>query len=171
MTTDTSEKRLERLICTALTGHPCDRAAASDGPSTPSGIPEDACGGCGWIGGSPSDYEREYGVDLVQLAAFLQTTQPKVAEALDLGADGPARAMVVTSGIERAVQYFHAIRGQGLPERAAELGQAERPHRTRQGAGARDDGSPEGRHGALQAVYGQRVVQTLDDRYRLRADL
>ncbi len=24
--------------------------------------------------------------------------------------DGKARAMVVTSGIERAVQYFHAIR-------------------------------------------------------------
>ena len=24
MTTDTSEKGLERLICTTLTGHPCD---------------------------------------------------------------------------------------------------------------------------------------------------
>ncbi len=26
MTTDTSERGLERLICTALTGHPCDPA-------------------------------------------------------------------------------------------------------------------------------------------------
>ena len=91
MTTDTSEKGLERLICTALTGHPCDPASVSSGQPTPSGIPGDARGGCGWIGGSPGDYEREYCVDLVQLAAFLQTTQPKATEALDLGVDSPAR--------------------------------------------------------------------------------
>jgi type I restriction enzyme R subunit len=91
MTTDTSEKGLERLICTALTGHPCDPSSISSGPSTPSGIPEDACGGCGWIGSSPSDYEREYCVDLVQLAAFFKATQPKAAETLDLGVDGPTR--------------------------------------------------------------------------------
>jgi len=91
MTTDTSEKGLERLICTALTGHPCDPASVSSGPPPSSGAPGDARGGCGWIGGSPSDYEREYCVDLAQLAAFLQTTQPKVAEALDLGVDGPTQ--------------------------------------------------------------------------------
>ena len=91
MTTDTSEKGLERLICTVMTGHPCDPPSISSGPSTPSGIPGDARGGCGWIGGSSGDYEREYCVDLLQLAAFLQTTQPKVAEALDLAVDSPIR--------------------------------------------------------------------------------
>ncbi|MDE0630313.1 MAG: hypothetical protein OXH73_02300 [Caldilineaceae bacterium] len=32
MTTDTSEAGLERLICTALTGHPCDPAQAGSPP-------------------------------------------------------------------------------------------------------------------------------------------
>jgi type I restriction enzyme R subunit len=91
MTTDTSEKGLERLICMALTGHPCDLPSISSGPSTSSGIPGDARDGCGWIGGSPGDYEREYCVDLAQLAAFLQVTQPKAAEVLDLGGDSPIR--------------------------------------------------------------------------------
>ena len=31
MTTDTSERGLERLICTALTGSPCDAALAQAG--------------------------------------------------------------------------------------------------------------------------------------------
>ena len=31
MTTDTSERGLERLICTALTGSPCDTALAPTG--------------------------------------------------------------------------------------------------------------------------------------------
>ncbi len=30
MTTNTSERDLERLICTALTGHACDPAAAGE---------------------------------------------------------------------------------------------------------------------------------------------
>ena len=91
MTTDTSEKGLERLICTAMTGHPCDPPSISSGPSAPSGSSGDARGGCGWISGSPSDYDREYCVDLVQLAAFLKVTQPKAAEALGLGVDSPTR--------------------------------------------------------------------------------
>ena len=59
----------------------------------------------------------------------------------------------------------------GLPERQEELGQAERPNRARQGAGAGDDGRPEGRHGAVQAVHGQRVVQALDDGHGVWLDL
>ena len=55
----------------------------------------------------------------------------------------------------------------GLPERQAELRQAERPHRARQGAGARDDGRAQGRHGAVQAVQRQRVVPTLADGHGL----
>ena len=86
MTTDTSEKGLERLICTALAGHPCDPplAGALMEPRAP-------YGGVGWSPGSYHDYDREYCVDLAQLAAFLRDTQPDVAEALALDEDGPTR--------------------------------------------------------------------------------
>jgi len=86
MTTDTTERGLERLICTALTGYPCDPPAAG-------GVREPAAGygGVGWLCGDPSDYDREYCVDLAQLAAFLRTTQPAAAESLALDEDGPTR--------------------------------------------------------------------------------
>jgi type I restriction enzyme, R subunit len=87
MTTDTSERGLERLICTALTGAPCDSGAQS----TNAVEERPASYGAGWICGSPDDYDREYCVDLVQLAAFLRETQPDAAETLDLGHDSPAR--------------------------------------------------------------------------------
>ncbi|MFH0350416.1 MAG: type I restriction endonuclease, partial [Chromatiales bacterium] len=87
MKTDTSERGLERLICTALTGSPCDPAA---GPAK-SVRERPAIYGAGWIGGVPEDYDREYCVDLAQLSAFLRETQPEAAEALDLGQDGPTR--------------------------------------------------------------------------------
>ena len=85
MTTDTSERGLERLICTALTGHPCD--------SSPTGEMQDrpATYGVGWIGGMPEAYDREYCVDLVQLTLFLRDTQPEMAEAIGLDTDGPIR--------------------------------------------------------------------------------
>ncbi len=85
MTTDTSEKGLEDLICAAFTG--------SDGRPTPDGVARErpASYGAGWIPGDPEDYNREYCVDLAQLAAFLDETQPDVAPSLDLGEDGPAR--------------------------------------------------------------------------------
>src|SRR5262245_10747481 len=84
--TDISEKGLERLICTALTGSACD-------PLPPGMVHEPAAAysGAGWVCGDPSDYDREYCVDLAQLGAFLQTTQPKVAESVDLNHDSPTR--------------------------------------------------------------------------------
>ncbi len=85
MTTDTSEKGLERLICTALTGAACDPAQEGAVHEQPSGD------GAGWICGHPHDYNREYCVDLVQLSAFLHVTQPNAAESLDLGQDSPTR--------------------------------------------------------------------------------
>ena len=85
MTTDTSEKGLERLICTALTGHPCDPPHGGAIAERPSNY------GFGWIGGDPQDYDREYCVDLAQLSAFLHATQPIAAESLDLGQDSPTR--------------------------------------------------------------------------------
>jgi len=86
-TTDTSERGLERLICTALTGSPCDPGAERVGPTRE----RPAAYATGWIGGHPNDYDREHCVDLVQLADFLQDTQPEVAEVLTLGVDGPTR--------------------------------------------------------------------------------
>ena len=53
-------------------------------------------GGVGWSGGNFPDYDREYGVDLAQLAAFLRGTQPEVAEALALSGDGPTRRAFLT---------------------------------------------------------------------------
>ncbi len=86
MSTDTSERGLERLICTALTGAPCD-------PGVPANMVRQrpASYAAGWICGAAEDYDREYCVDLAQLTAFLVETQPEVAEALQLGADGPVR--------------------------------------------------------------------------------
>ncbi|HET7584945.1 MAG TPA: type I restriction endonuclease subunit R [Gemmatimonadaceae bacterium] len=87
MTTDTSERGLERLICTTLTGSPCD-----PGTVTPAGVDErPAVYAAGWLGGRPDDYDREYCVDLAQLSVFLRMTQPDVADALDLAHDGPTR--------------------------------------------------------------------------------
>ncbi|HQN96274.1 MAG TPA: type I restriction endonuclease subunit R [Thermoanaerobaculales bacterium] len=87
MKTDTSERGLERLICTALTGSPCDPGAS---PSL--AVREQTTAyGAGWICGDPSDFDREYCVDLVQLSVFLRETRPEVAESLDLGSDGPTR--------------------------------------------------------------------------------
>ncbi|MEW6216454.1 MAG: type I restriction endonuclease subunit R [Candidatus Bipolaricaulota bacterium] len=88
MSTDTSERGLERLICTALTGAPCEPGPVGDRAlhERPA-----AYGGSGWICGDAADYNREYCVDLAQMAAFLRGTQPEVTEALDLGQDGPTR--------------------------------------------------------------------------------
>ena len=84
--TDTSERGLERLICTALAGHACEPPKAGQVSE-----PQAGYGGVGWSCGNPHDYDREYCVDRVQLAAFLNATQPEVAESLALDEDGPTR--------------------------------------------------------------------------------
>ena len=86
MTTDTSERGLERLICTALTGHPCDAPKAGSVAEASAGY-----GGVGWSCGSSHDYDREFCLDRVQLAAFLRDTQPEAARSLALEAEGPAQ--------------------------------------------------------------------------------
>ncbi len=84
MTTDTSERGLERLICEALTGEPCDPPlSGTDGEPIP------GYGGVGWSPGNGRDYDREYCVDLVQLRAFLVATQPKSAAAFRLAGGLP----------------------------------------------------------------------------------
>jgi type I restriction enzyme R subunit len=79
--TDTSERGLEDLIVTAMTGR----------ASLASIIEDEAALGTGWLLGDPRDYDREYCVDLSRLRTFLETTQPKVAAALDLNSDTPVR--------------------------------------------------------------------------------
>lgn len=76
-TTDTSEKGLEALIV------------------------RDLCTSGGYVQGNPSDYNRDVAVDVVQLLAFLQATQPKVVETLELGSEGIKRT-----------QFLHRIQGE-----------------------------------------------------------
>ena len=85
MATDTSEKGLEALICSSLTGHSCDPKLQQPIDFAPSSSSS------GWLGGNWRDYDRSYCVDLPQLSAFLHITQPNVVESLDLDVDGPNR--------------------------------------------------------------------------------
>ncbi len=86
MTTDLTERGLERLICKALAGDPCEPPSGPTVREPPPGY-----GGVGWSPGNHHDYDREHCVDLVQLRAFLHATQPDSAPALRLNEDGPTR--------------------------------------------------------------------------------
>ena len=59
MATDLAEAGLERLICEALTGDPCEPASGGT-----VGEPSPGYGGGGWSPGNRHDYDREYCVDL-----------------------------------------------------------------------------------------------------------
>lgn len=70
--TDISEKGLETLIVRHMTG--------TDGLSVaPGRVAEEPAsyGGTGYTNGSPLDYDRTHALDLPQLFAFLQSTQPE----------------------------------------------------------------------------------------------
>jgi len=81
MTTDTSERGLENLIVSDLTGLPLGAGLGSDDHTA---YPPAAYGGVGYTLGFPRDYDREYAVDLHHLREFLAATQPEVLEALAL---------------------------------------------------------------------------------------
>ncbi len=68
--------------------------------------------GVGWIGGDPKDYNREFCVDLTQLAAFLSTTQPKIAELLVLSEDGLTRRRFLTRLSDKVSKWgtIHVLR-------------------------------------------------------------
>ena len=70
MPTNISEAGLESLIVRHMTG--TDGLAVA--PGTVAGRPDVL--GTGYFAGSPKDYDRAYAVDVVQLFAFLKTTQP-----------------------------------------------------------------------------------------------
>ncbi len=84
--TDTTEKGLETLIVEAMTGTKAAPEQTDTGKE-----PTALYGGTGWILGRWQDYDREYAVDLVQLTEFLKSTQPGVAESLDLENASPTR--------------------------------------------------------------------------------
>ncbi|MGA2625458.1 MAG: type I restriction endonuclease subunit R [Candidatus Bathyarchaeia archaeon] len=68
-TSDTSEKGLEALIVSSLI--------------------DDSY----YMEGTPSDYDREYAIDLRKLLVFLQATQHQTVEQLRLAEDGPPRQL------------------------------------------------------------------------------
>lgn len=91
MPTDTSEKGLEILICRSLTGTDCQPMKPDLGNEVPYHDHGQSYGGSGWQPGYPTDFDREYMLDLTQLTLFLSETQPKLVDALDLYEDGPTR--------------------------------------------------------------------------------
>ncbi len=78
MTTDTSERGLEDLIVTAMTGS----ATLAPAAEAEAQITAESSRGTGWLLGDARDNDREYCVDLVHLRTFLEQTQPAVAAAL-----------------------------------------------------------------------------------------
>lgn len=70
MTTDISEKGLESLIMRHMTGGDGLLISPIDAAS------EKGSNGAGYFAGSPKDYDRTHCVDVVQIFAFLQATQP-----------------------------------------------------------------------------------------------
>jgi type I restriction enzyme R subunit len=83
MPTDTTERGLEDLIVAAMSAS----AERAEGVASAHGL----YGSGGWILGDWREYEREYAVDLKQLTEYLVSSQPAVAEAVQLTEDGPAR--------------------------------------------------------------------------------
>ncbi|MBA2641375.1 MAG: type I restriction endonuclease subunit R, partial [Actinobacteria bacterium] len=91
MTTDTSELGLEDLIVRAMTGGTDVLSPAH--VATETSVP--VAGGTGWLLSDPHHYDRDYGVDLVQLRGFVMATQEDLVGALSLGTDGPTRRSVL----------------------------------------------------------------------------
>lgn len=92
---------LERLIVRHLPGisEPSPAAANSLQES------EAIYGSAGYVLGRASDYNRDVALDVVQLLAFLQATQPKVVDTLELGTDPKA------DGIKHT-QFLHRLQGE-----------------------------------------------------------
>ena len=95
-TTDTSERVLESLIVSALTGRASDgsTAAQTGEGALPYSPP-------GYVEGSSEDYDRDHAVDLAKLLSFLKDTQPEAVEALNLDGEGASRQ-----------QFLHRLQGE-----------------------------------------------------------
>jgi type I restriction enzyme R subunit len=102
-TTDTSEKGLETLIMQAMTGTTGLFPAGTVLREAP--VPY---GGNGWVAGRPSDYDREHALDVPKLLEFLQRTQPKIVEQLEIADDGPKRLQFLNR-LQGAITRFGVI--------------------------------------------------------------
>jgi type I restriction enzyme R subunit len=87
-TTNISEKGLESLIVTALTGFTEETAPLVDASRK---SPAGPYSGAGYVQGNAADYDRDHAVDLANLLAFLYATQPIVVAQLGVDTDGPRR--------------------------------------------------------------------------------
>ena len=81
--TNTSEEGLESLIYAAMTGYREKPTVRDDEVAQARGT--------GWLPGDAKSYNREYAVDLAELANFLTATQEDKLESLGLDRDGPRR--------------------------------------------------------------------------------
>jgi type I restriction enzyme R subunit len=91
--TDVSEAGFETLIITALTGRETDgvfRVAGGTGTRPLRATLDD------YVEGAREDYDRAFGLDLVQLVAFLRATRPDLIQPLALDQDAPARRAFLT---------------------------------------------------------------------------
>ena len=68
MTTDTSERGLERLICTALTGSPCE----PNDTLAEESLERPAAYNIGWVSGDPDDYDRKPEPELDRLSNIVK---------------------------------------------------------------------------------------------------
>src|SRR5213079_1967922 len=86
MTTDVSERGLETLIMRHMTGADGLAAAANRVAERSRGY-----GGTGYIAGYATNYDRAHAVDVTQLFAFLNATQPDAYAKLAMGNYGDAK--------------------------------------------------------------------------------
>ena len=128
MATDTSERGLEDLIVRAMTG----RTELYSEPPAEAVAP--VAEGTGWLLGDARHYDRGASVDVVQLRAFLQATQPALEAAFSLGADDPTRRAflarvekkvgkrgvvdVLRKGIDHGAHHVDLFYGTGARSRA-----------------------------------------------------
>jgi len=109
VSTDTSEKGLENLIVAQMTAKA--NGSTTTGPTDV--VPEDqAAYGQSWIPSDPNDYNRDHAIDLRQLRLFLEATQPRIAEELDLANDSPRRRSFLhrLQGVIEKEGVIHALR-------------------------------------------------------------
>jgi type I restriction enzyme R subunit len=106
---DTSEKGLESLILAAMTAKPNGQTTTGPVPVVPD--PQAAYGQC-WIPSQSVDYDKAHAVDLRQLRIFLEATQPKIAEELDLATDSHRRRTFLArlQGVIAKEGVIHVLR-------------------------------------------------------------
>ena len=93
--TDTSERWFEARVVRSLTGVPQPEYSHELAPT------DFAATHNGYVQGKPTDYNRDVARDVTQLLAFLQSTQPKAVDTLELAADGIKRT-----------QFLHRLQGE-----------------------------------------------------------